>query len=82
MNPLSLELTKQNLGYQLKLKYQTTHYLTFMYDLKLYSKDVTQMSSLVNTVHSFGTDIRIEFRLKTCGILYMKLGKVNSLSGI
>ena len=47
-----------------------------MDDLKLFSKSKQQMDTLVKTVHVFSTDIAMEFRMKKCGILTMKRGKV------
>ena len=53
-----------------------------MDDLKLFSKSEEQMDTLVRTVYAFSTDIWIKFRMKKCGILVMKRGKVVRCEGI
>ena len=53
-----------------------------MDDLKLYAKDESQVSSLVDTVYAFSTDIKMEFGLKKCGILILKRGKVKQMDGL
>ena len=40
------------------------------------------MDTLVRTVYAFSTDIWIKFRMKKCGILVMKRGKVVRCEGI
>lgn len=42
-----------------------------MDDLKLFSKTVKQMDTLMNSVCIFGEDIRTEFGISKCGILVM-----------
>ena len=64
-----------------KKEHRLNHSL-FMDDLKLFYKSEKQMDTLVRTVHVFSTDIGIEFRMKKCGILTMKRGKVVRCEGI
>ena len=52
------------------------NYLLFVDDVKLVSKSEEQIDTFVRTTHVFSTDIGIEFRMKKCGILTMKRGKV------
>ena len=40
------------------------------------------MSSLVDTVYAFSTDIKMEFGLKKCGVLVLKRGKVKQMNGL
>ena len=40
------------------------------------------MSSLVETVYAFSTDIKMEFGLKKCGVLVLKRGKVKQMNGL
>ena len=53
-----------------------------MDDLKLYAKDESQVSSLVDTVYAFSTDIKMEFGLKKRGVLALKRGKVKQMDGL
>ena len=52
------------------------NYLLFVDDLKLLSKSEEQIDKFVRTAHVFSTDIGMEFRMKKCGVLTMKRGKV------
>lgn len=49
--------------------------------MKLYRNGNTKVSALVNTVHCFSTDIKMEFELKTSGINYERWNDVLSLAG-
>ena len=53
-----------------------------MDDLKLFGKSYEQIDSLVHTVHTFSTDIGMEFGIKKCGMLVLKRGKISKLEGI
>ena len=53
-----------------------------MDDLKLYAESEEQTNTLVRTVHVFSTDIGMEFGIKKCGILTMKIGKTVKSEGI
>ena len=64
-----------------KKEYKLNH-LLFMDDLKLYAKREEQTNTLVRTVYVFRTEIGIEFGIKKCGILTMKIGKIVRSQGI
>ena len=53
-----------------------------MDDLKLYAKSEDQTNKLVRIVYVFSTDINMEFRIKKCGILTMKRGKIVKSEGM
>lgn len=40
------------------------------------------MNFLVNTIHIFSANIRIELGIKKCGVMYPKRSKIQSLAGI
>ena len=82
MIPLTLILRKAKAGYEFEHKCQKINHLLFMDDLKLYGKDEDQISSLINTVYCFTTDIKMEFGLKKCGVLILKRGKVSNIDSI
>ena len=44
-----------------------------MDDLKLFSRNEEQIDTFVRTAHIISTDIGIEFEMRKCGILTMKL---------
>ena len=44
-----------------------------MDDLKLFGKSYQQIDSLVQTIHTFSTDIGMEFGIKKCGVLILKV---------
>ena len=64
-----------------KKEYKLNH-LLFMDGLKLFFKSEEQMDTLVRTVYVFNTDIGMEFKMKKCGVLTMKRGKVVRCEGI
>ena len=47
-----------------------------MDDVKLFGKSYEHIDSLVQTVHTFSTDTGMEFRIKKCGVLILKPGKI------
>ena len=53
-----------------------------MNDLKVYAKSEEQVNTLARTVHVFSTNIGMEFGIKKCGILTMKIGKTVKSEGI
>ena len=53
-----------------------------MDDLKLFGKTESQLDTLLNTVHIFSQDIKMEFGISKCGILLMKRGKLPKVDGI
>ena len=82
MIPLTMILRKAKVGYEFKGRQQKVNHLLFMDDLKLYGKDESQVSSLIDTVYAFSADIRMEFGLKKCGVLVLKRGKVKRMDGL
>ena len=73
---LSLILRKVNARYEWGKKIYKLNDVLFMDDMKLFSKTIKQIDTLVKTVHVFSTDIGMEFGMKKCGILTMKKRKV------
>ena len=53
-----------------------------MDDLKLFTKSKNQIDSLVETVHIFSEDIRMQFGIKKCEVLIMERGKVIRTDGV
>ena len=82
MIPLTMILRKAKAGFEFKGRQQKVNHLLYMDDLKLYAKDESQVSSLVDTVYAFSTDIKMEFGLKKCGVLVLKRGKVKQMNGL
>ena len=58
------------------------NHLLFMDDLKVFSKNENQMDSLVQTVHFFSKDIRIEFGINRCRVLVLEGGKVVKIKAL
>ena len=56
--------------------------MLLMADLKIFGKSNEQLDSLVQTVHTSGKDIGIEFGIKKCNILVLKKTKVLDSDGI
>ena len=53
------------------------NHLLFVVDLKLFAKSNNENNSLVNIVNKFSEDIRLEFGIKKCWVLVLKLVKVD-----
>ena len=53
-----------------------------MDDLKLLGKSYEEIDSLMQTAHTFSTDIGMEFGIKKCGMLVRKRGKIAKMEGI
>ena len=70
--PLSLILRRVKFNYEFGDKKTRINHLLFMDDLKLFAKSNDQIDSLVNTVHTFSKDNRIEFGIKKCEVLVLK----------
>ena len=64
--PLSLILRKAKEAYEFSGSKEKINHLLFMGDLKLYSRNEKELDSLVQTIHVFGVDIRMEFGIKKC----------------
>ena len=80
--PLSLVLRKVKAGYQFSRSSPVINHLLFMDDLKLFGETESQLDTLLNTVHIFSRDIKMEFGISKCGILLMKRGKLAKIDGI
>ena len=53
-----------------------------MGNLKLYSRNEKELDSLVQTIHVFGVDIRMEFGREKCAMLVIEKGKIVKSVGI
>ena len=53
-----------------------------MDNLKLFEQSERNIESLVNTVHTFGCDIGMQFGIEKCGVIIMKRGKMVTCDGI
>ena len=82
MVPISLVLRRSRAGYEWGGREYKINYLLFMGDLKLLGKSYEQIDSLVQTVHTFSTDIGMEFGIKKCGVLILKRGKIVKMEGV
>ena len=80
--PLSFVLRKVKAGYQFSRSSPVINHLLFMDDLKFFGKTESQLDTLLNTVHIFSKDIKMEFGISKCGILLMKRGKLAKIDGI
>ena len=81
LNPLSWELQKTQLGYQLDEQTKINH-LFYVDDLKLYGTSDNQLSGLINTVKNVLDDIKMEFGLEKCAKASFKRGKKTAAEGI
>ena len=80
--PLSFVLRKVKAGCQFSRSSPVINHLLFMDDLKLFGKTESQLDTLLNKVHIFSQDIKMEFGISKCGILLMKRGKLAKIDGI
>ena len=82
VDPLSKLIKKEKIGYSLsksrkkedKTQDQLSH-LLYMDDLKLYAEDEKGLDILLGIVHTFSTDIGMDFGLDKCAICVIKKGK-------
>ena len=58
------------------------NHLLFMDDLKVVGKNEKEIDSLVKTVEVCSCDIGMEFRVKKCGLAYIKRGKLSKSEGL
>ena len=82
MVPLSFVLRRSRAGYEWGGREFKINHLLFTDDLKLFGKSYEQIDSLVQTVHTFSTDIGMEFGIKKCGVLVLKRGKIVKMEGV
>jgi hypothetical protein len=78
LNPLSKLLNNTKMGFDLKYGHrekQTVNHLFYMDDLKLYAANRTQLSSLLEAVATFSSDINMNLGLDKCAILDIIKGK-------
>ena len=73
--PLTLILRDAKEGYDFREKVRKNH-LSYMDDLKLYSKDEKQIDTLVNIVGIFSDGIKMEFGISKYAIFFIKRGKI------
>ena len=80
--PLSLILRKAKAAYDFSESKEKINHLLLMDDLKLYSRSEKGLDSLVQTVHVFSEDIRMEFGIEKCATLVIEKGKIVKSVGI
>ena len=73
--PLSKSISDARLGYYELGKEQISH-LSYMDDLKIFSKDHKSMQMCVSIVETFSRDIGMEFGIEKCATIEIKKGKV------
>lgn len=64
--PLSKELQRLNIGYQISESETKIEHLLYMDDLKLFAKNDNEMNILIDTVKVFSTDINMQFGYDKC----------------
>ena len=77
--PLSLILRNAKAAYEFSESKEKINHLLFMDDLKLYSRSVKGLDSLVQKVRAFSEDIGMEFGIEKCAMLVMEKGKIVKL---
>ena len=82
MIPLTIILRKTGLGYQTSKMAAKISLLLYMDNLKLYSKAVAELESLLNTVRIFSNDIKMYFVLEKCATLTVHRGEVKQTQAI
>jgi hypothetical protein len=78
LNPLSHNLRKQNLGYQMEARNKDSpkvSHLLYMDDLKLYAPNEDHLKRQVHLVAEFTQDICMDFGLDKCAKITLKKGK-------
>ena len=78
--PFTLELNSSGYGYKIGTE-RITH-LFYMYDLKLYAKDNSELESLLRIVKGFSDDIGMEFGLSKCVKATFKRGKLEKFDHV
>ena len=74
MNPLSRMLSEKDVGYNISRKGETRKlisHLFYMDDIKLYSRDLLGLRSLISLVDSFSVDICMCFGIDKCKIQHL-----------
>ena len=80
--PLSLILRKAKEAYEFSGSKKKINHLLFLGNLKLYSRNEKELDSLVQTIHVFGVDIRMEFGIERCAMLVIEKGTIVKSVGI
>ena len=80
--PMSIVLNSMPIGYNLGKDRGNLNHLLFMDDLKLYSRKVEELDTLVQTVRLISEDIGMEFGISKCAMIEMKRGKIVKNDGI
>ena len=80
--PLNLILRKAKAAYEFSESKEKINCLSFMDDLKLYSRSEKRLDSLVLKVRVFSEDIGMEFGIEKCAMLVMQKGKIMKSVGI
>ena len=80
--PLSMVLRKCQDGFEFTKSKAKLNHLLYMDDLKLYAKNENSLTSLVQTVRIFSSDIGMEFGVDKCAVLILKRGKKTLSDGI
>ena len=81
LNPLNWKFQKTGYGYQLDKQTKINH-LLYIYDLKLYGTNDSQLNGLISTVKKVSDGIQMEFGLDKCAKATLKRGKKVSAEGI
>jgi len=74
--PLTKLINKTDKGYNLSTKARVSH-LLYMDDIKLYGRSEKEITSLINTVQGFSSDIGMEFGLQKCAQVAIKRGVID-----
>ena len=79
--PLTYILCKSRPGYDYAKNGEKINYLLYMDDLKLYSKNEKDLDSLIQSVRVFSKDICMQFGVKKCAVMIMKMGRLIKSDG-
>lgn len=80
INPLSKLLNDSRYGYSIKspnVQCRLTH-LMYMDDLKLFASSQIQLKYMIEIVHQFSTDIKMEFGPSKCQNMHINRGKLTN----
>ena len=78
LNPLSYRLQCNRVGYRLKHdnNESTISHLIYMDDIKLYSRNIKEMRTLIDTTTEFSKDIHMQFGLDKCRTVNIIKGNI------
>ena len=76
------QLLKKNTGYGYKIENTQYSHLLYMYDIKLYASNDSQLEGLLHTVKQFSDDINMKFRSDKCAKVTFKRGTLKSTQDI